>query len=182
MEEGTTGKYLRWLCLLAVISREIYFITNGSTLLNNQEGDMAGIFVCDNNSYDSNGMMIQCEGIDDDVTCGADSSCVQSSCGRPIFPHVGVSFAGSSNPFDPDAATSTQSFTTMVSVVYSLVPYVLGIYFVTVFLALGNVIPLTRLGLMMFVQVVNDIILKNILKEPRPMGSCSYFHSYGLPR
>mmetsp|Transcript_5431 Transcript_5431/g.13595 ORF Transcript_5431/g.13595 Transcript_5431/m.13595 type:complete len:396 (-) Transcript_5431:149-1336(-) len=175
------GKYLRWLCVVSWISYQIYFIVHGLALLKNKEGEMAGIFTCDI-SDDIMGMMTECAGLDDITTCGAaGAQCVRSSCGRPLFPHIGVSFAGSSDPFDADSATSTESFVTSLSLLYSLVPYILLIYFSIYLLAFGNVVPLTRLGLMGFISLVNDALLKNLVKQPRPTGSCLYFHSYGMP-
>lgn len=174
------GKYVRWLCLVALISYQIYFFIHGSIMVKNKEGEMAGIFIC-NNAHQNIGMA-QCTGLDDATTCGAGIPCIRSSCGRPLFPHIGISYAGSSNPFDPDSATSPNSFITTMSLLYSLVPYILRMYFTIHFLALGNVIPLTRLGLMVFASLMNDALLKSVLKQPRPTGSCLYFHSYGMPR
>ena len=176
---STLGKHLRWLCLLGYISYEVYFLVRGLVMLKNEEGEMAGIFICDNSSDE---VMTQCSGLDDTSTCSWGLECIRSSCGRPLFPHVGVSYAGSSDPFDHSAATSTQSLATIVSLGYSLVPYLLTIFFVVRFLAMGNVALLTRLGLMGFAVLVNDVALKNLLTEPRPTGSCLYFHSHGMPR
>ena len=50
------------------------------------------------------------------------------------------------------------------------------------FLAGGSVVPLMRLGLVLFVALVNDAVLKNLIRQPRPGGSCLYFHAYGMPR
>ena len=175
------GIYLRWICLLAFISYQAYFFLYGSILLNNNEGEMAGIFICDNNSNNDD-VLTQCAGSDDMETCGSGIECIRSSCGRPLFVHIGISYAGSADPFDSDAATSTHSFTTIASLVYSLIPYALIVLFSIQFLALGNVVPLTRLGLIGFVLLIDDGLLKNIIKQPRPTGSCLYFHSYGMPR
>ena len=140
---------------------------------------MAGIFICE---QPNDLKLMQCTGLDDVTTCGDGIQCIQSSCGRPLFPHIGVSYAGSSDPFDPDAATSTSSPLTILMILYSLVPYILLMYFIAHFLALGNVVPLTRLGMIVFTSLVNDALLKNIVKQSRPTGSCLYFHSYGMPR
>jgi len=152
---------------------------HGFTLIKNEEGEMAGIFICDNSNQ--NMEMIQCAGLDDDTTCGAGIQCILSSCGRPLFTHIGITYAGSSDPFDSNAATSTKSFATILSLIYSLIPYILLALFSIQFLATGSVVVITRLGLMGFLSLVNDAILKNILKQPRPTGSCLYFHAYGMP-
>jgi hypothetical protein len=148
---------------------------------------MAGIFACfdDQNRDAGRTMMTRCDGLDDAATCdaAAGAKCVRSSCGRPLFRHVGVSYAGSSDPFDPDAATSTGSLVTVLSLVYSLIcPYLLGAYFSCHFLASGNVISLARFGMIGFLSFTNSKLLKNIVRQPRPTGSCLYFHSFGMPR
>ena len=98
-------------------------------------------------------------------------------------PHIhSISYAGSPDPYDANAGTSTQSFITIMAIFYSLIPYLLQMYFGIHFLAWGNIVSLTRLGIMLFLSVVNDAILKNVLKQPLPIGSCLYFHSYGMPR
>jgi len=147
-------------------------------MIGRKEGEMAGIFLC-NNPQDEE--LSQCKGLDDVSTCVDGIECIRSSCGRPFFPHIGISYAGSSDPFDTYAGTSTRSFATWLSVLYSLVPYTLLLYFGIRFLASGNVMQLTRLVLMGFISLVNDAILKHILKQPRPTGSCLYFHAYGMP-
>lgn len=172
------GKYLRWLCLAAYISYQIYTIVRGTKIINYEEGEMAGIFICES---PNDPVLTQCTGLDDSTTCVNGVQCIRSSCGRPLFPRIGVSYAGTTDPFDAESATSTQSTMTVLSILYSLVPYILRMFFITHFLAMGNVVPLTRLGLMMFVSLVNDALLKNIVKQHRPTGSCLYFHSYGMP-
>eukprot|EP00581_Thalassiosira_minuscula_P012180 CAMPEP_0183715354 /NCGR_PEP_ID=MMETSP0737-20130205/9612_1 /TAXON_ID=385413 /ORGANISM="Thalassiosira miniscula, Strain CCMP1093" /LENGTH=315 /DNA_ID=CAMNT_0025944445 /DNA_START=464 /DNA_END=1408 /DNA_ORIENTATION=- len=180
---GSPGKYIRWLCLIALLSYQIYFLLHGFSKIKNKEGEMGGIYTCEDNILNVNNetIMTQCYGSDDATSCREGVQCIRSSCGRPLFPHIGVSYAGSSDPFDADAGTSTQSFLTILSLLYSLLPYVLRFFFTIHFLALGNVVPLTRLVLMDLVFLVNDVVLKNIANQPRPMGSCLYFHSHGMP-
>jgi len=140
---------------------------------------MAGIFICGNSN---NGLeMIQCIGVDDATTCDEGIECIRSSCGRPLFPHIGVSYAGSSDPYDDESSTSTQSIITIASLLYSLVPYLLLTYFAFHFLVMGDVVSISRLGLMGFASLMNDVLLKNLVDQPRPTGSCLYFHSYGMP-
>ena len=182
---SSLGVYLRWLFLLALVSYGINFLVDGSDAISNEEGEMAGIFACEdqNREAEAGRTMIRCDGLDDVTTCDAGATCVRSSCGRPLFNRIGVSYAGSSDPFDPDAATSTGSLDTILSLVYSLVcPYVLGVYFSCRFLASGNVISLNRLTMMGVLSFTNDKLIKNFVRQPRPTGSCLYFHSYGMPR
>ena len=174
-------KCLRWICLFGLIIYQIYFIIHGSALVKSQEGEMAGIFMC-NNLSNVRLEMTQCNGLNDTTTCGMGIECIRSFCGRPLFPHIGVSFSGSSNAFDYNGATSTKSFLSVVSLFYSLVPYLLVLAFAVHFLALGTLLPLKRLGLIWFISLVNEGILKNIIRQHRSMGSCLYFHSFGMPR
>lgn len=190
---SSLGIRLRWLCLLALVSYIICFLVRGFEAIADDEGEMAGIFVCDD--YHQNRVttavgrttiMTRCDGPDDDATCDAlagGSKCVRSSCGRPLFHRIGVSYAGSSDPFDTDAATSPRSFIAISSLVYSLVcPYAMMAYFGCHFLASGNVISLVRLCMIAFLELANGVLFKNIIRQPRPTGSCIYFHSYGMPR
>lgn len=174
------GIYIRWLCSLAYVSLTIYTFVLGIGQIARKEGDMAGVFLCDEQNS-GNGSLTQCYGLNDAMTCGA-AECVRSSCGRELFPVTGISYAGSSDPFSPDAATSTDSFITIMALLYSLMcPFIIGKYFVSIFMISGNVIPLTRLGMIQFALFTNDILFKNIAKQPRPSGSCLYFISHGMP-
>ena len=180
------GIHLRWLCLLLFLLKQTYFILHGISLLQNQEGEMGGIYIYNNNNNNNNNnneiSMTQCNGVNDYTTCTTGTNCIQSSCGRPLFPNIGVSYAGSYDAFDPTAGSSTTSIVTIASLFYSIVPYLMGVAFVIHFLACGSVVPLTRLGLVLFIALVNDAVLKNFIRQPRPGGSCLYFHAYGMPR
>lgn len=172
------GIYLRWSILIILIIYKIYFVIHGLSTIHNKSGEMGGLYICNNNSNE----MLQCSGLDDYTTCGNGINCITSSCGRPLFPGIGISYAGSSDPYDENAATSTESFITTLAVLYSLIPFLLQMYFGIHFLAWGNLVSLTRLGIMGFLSVMNDAVLKNMVKQPRPTGSCLYFHAYGMPR
>jgi hypothetical protein len=166
---------------------------------------MAGVFICSRNNNDDSGedesstttapttiSMTQCTGLDDTTTCSSSSSsssnesngeCIQSSCGRRLFPYIGISYAGTSNPFDASSKTSTMSFSTLIAIGYSLLcPYLISIYYICTLLSTGDVIALSRLGMIVYTSVLNDILLKNIVHQHRPFGSCLYFDSYGMPR
>ena len=45
---SSLGKHLRWLCLVGYVSYEIYFLVRGSVMVKNEDGEMAGIFICNN--------------------------------------------------------------------------------------------------------------------------------------
>mmetsp|Transcript_30968 Transcript_30968/g.60495 ORF Transcript_30968/g.60495 Transcript_30968/m.60495 type:complete len:446 (-) Transcript_30968:186-1523(-) len=181
-----TGKHLRWLLLLAVIAYTIYFIA--STVIN-EPPESRAIYICDTSAIDNydGETMIQCLGLDDVATCsnidgnGQAISCIESSCGYKLFPHIDISIAGSSDPFDDSSATPVATFSSVCSIFYSLVPYLLGYYYLVAFLLGGRAVELTRLLILVVIAVVNEGVFKNILKENRPEGSCLYFKSYGMP-
>ena len=191
------GVYLRWLCQLAFVVYITYLLIVGSKQIANKEKKMAGVFICSRNSNNNgNGSdettttqtitMTQCTGLDDTTTCSnSNDECIHSSCGRRLFPGIGISYAGTSNPFDDASSqtSSTMSFITIIAIGYSLLcPYLIGIYYICKFLSCGNVIVLTRLGMIVFASLINDILFKNIIHQYRPLGSCLYFDSYGMPR
>ena len=151
------GVYLRWLCQLAFIIYITHFLIMGSNQIATKEKQMAGVFICSRSSSSNNDnssgedesstttapttiiSMTQCTGLDDTTTCSSSSSssnesngeCIQSSCGRRLFPYIGISYAGSSNPFDASSKTSTMSFSTVIAIGYSLLcPYLISIYYI----------------------------------------------------
>lgn len=170
-----TGKHIRWLLLAAVLSYFIYFLVHGLS----EPPSSRAVHICDTGNELE---LIQCNSTEDVTTCanlldinGNVATCVESSCGYQLFPHIDVSIAGSSDPYDEDAATSTTSFLSVVSVFYSLVPYLLGFVYLVEFLAFGNLVPLSRLVILGVIAITNEVIFKNLVKQNRPEGSCLYF-------
>lgn len=212
----STGVYLRWLCQLVFSMYIVYFLIVGSNQIANKEKTMGGVFICsiNNNNRNNNGSdgsssttttqttieMTQCTGLDDTTTCSSSSEtsgggggeCIQSSCGRKLFPNIGISYAGTSNPWMKNApaqaryrtTTTLSSSTTMtIAIGYSLTcPYLISIYYICTFLTCGNVIVLSRLGMIVFTSLFNNVLLKHVFHQYRPYGSCLYFDSYGMPR
>ena len=178
-----TGKHIRWIFLLGILSYFLYFIVHG--IISDSPSSRV-VYICDT----GNDVELQeCQGLDDVATCaeltdadGNAATCIESSCGYKLFPHIDISIAGSSDPYDPDAATSTTSFATVCSVIYSLLPYLMAFLYLVLFLASGNFVPLTRLVVFAFISVMNEGIFKHLIKQNRPEGSCLYFKSYGMPR
>ena len=62
-----------------------------------------------------------------------------------------------------------------------VVPYWMGFLYLVLFLALGDLVPLTRLVVLGMIAVLNDLVIKKFIKQKRPIGSCLYFKSYGMP-
>jgi len=143
------------------------------------------VFICDTGNELE---MTQCSSLEDAATCadlkdanGNVASCIESSCGFRLFPHIDISIAGTSDPYDATAATSTTSFVSVMSVFYGIVPYLMGFVYLISFLASGNLIPLTRLVVLGVIAMMNEGIFKNLVKQHRPEGSCLYFSSFGMP-
>ena len=112
------GKHIRWTILLGIILYTAYFIID--TILN-EPPDTRIVYICDtsgNDNSDTSTAMTQCLGPEDVTTCtnlfsngdgndndSNDVPCIASSCGYKLFPHIDISIAGSSDPFNANAAT-----------------------------------------------------------------------------
>ena len=172
-----TGKHIRYLCLIAVLSYFIYFLITGIK----EPNDERTVYICSFN-YDDNEQqqlqeedeMIECQSLDDITTCsnmiddnGNEAICIQSSCGYKLFHHIDISIAGSSNPYISNAATSTTSFLSVASIFYGLVPYLMGFIYLVLFLAFGDLVPFTRLVVLVVIVIMNDGIFKHIFTQSR---------------
>ena len=189
------GRRIRHLLLVGLVAATFYVAFDGVA-------ENRSVYVCDVPEYDT-GYPRECSSPDDVSSCvglpssshgedgedgedGGDgepaaSRCVPSSCGYKLLPHVEVSVAGASDPFDPDAAQSHTSFPSVVSMFYGLVPY-FGALYLMAFLATGDVVPLTRLFVWGAIAVLNSEVFKPMFDQKRPAGSCLYFETYGMPR
>jgi membrane-associated phospholipid phosphatase len=176
------GVYIRWLALLGILSYFLYFITLG---IKSHPPEANAVYICDTNIASE---LIQCQGLDDETSCadlvdvdGNVATCIQSSCGYKLFDMLDVSVAGSSDPFSSESANDPTSFLSIMSIFYSLVPYLVGFIYGVTFLITGSLIPLTRLLVLGVLAVMNDEVLKNVVVQRRPIGSCLYFKSFGMP-
>mmetsp|Transcript_7588 Transcript_7588/g.16531 ORF Transcript_7588/g.16531 Transcript_7588/m.16531 type:complete len:385 (-) Transcript_7588:335-1489(-) len=176
-----TGKHIRLLLLLAFLSYFVYFLVHGLE----QPPSSRAVYICDTENKTE---LTQCDSLQDDATCanlldadGNIARCIESSCGFQLFPHVDVSIAGSSDPYDVDAATYATSFESVMSIAYSIVPYLMGFIYLVLFLASGNLVPATRLVVLGVIALVNEALFKSLIKQDRPIGSCLYFGSHGMP-
>lgn len=188
-----TGRHIRYLLLAACLSYLIYFIVSGVIT---EPISSRTVYICDTSSGDNdinNDLLLseeltQCSSLEDVITCanlknanGSTATCIESSCGYQLFPKIDISVAGSSDPYDPNATTSTTSFLAAISIFYGLVPYLCVIY-LPLFLISGSLVPLTRLVVLGMIAIMNEGIIKNLFEQPRPTGSCMYFLSFGMPR
>jgi membrane-associated phospholipid phosphatase len=176
------GAYVRWLVLIGVLSYVLYVIVVGIKAYPPSEN---AIYICDTNNDE---MLTQCQGLDDETSCadlvdpdGNVASCIQSSCGYKLFDHIDVSVAGSANPYVADDANNPKSFLSVMSIFYGLVPYLMVFIYGLSFLWSGDIVPLTRLLVIGVLALINDEILKRIVEQRRPIGSCLYFKSFGMP-
>jgi len=177
-----TGKHIRWLLLLAVLSYFVYFIVHGLE----EPPSARTVHICDN---DDRSALTQCDSLDDAATCagmtdadGNVAACIESSCGYYLFPHIAVSIAGSSEPYDAAAATAARSFLSVAMIFYSVLAYVLPFAYLVLVLATGDLVPLTRLVVMGVISLPNEVVFKQLIQQNRPLGSCLYFaSSHGMP-
>jgi hypothetical protein len=176
-----TGTHLRYALLTGILAYLIYFLYSG---ISNDPPTSNALYICNTQQQ-----MVQCSGIDDLATCqdytdvhGDLSACIESSCGYKLFDHIDISIAGSSDPLDDADGTSPTSLSTVLAVAYSLVPYAVAFVYLVLFLGTGSLVPLTRFVVFGAIAVLNEAVFKRIVKEQRPVGSCLYFQSYGMPR
>lgn len=167
------GRHLRIGLLLAILVFLGYVLYTGLA-----EGPSEReVFICGDGDTSE---MVECSGLDDQ-SCASGAACIRSSCGYKLFPHIDASVAGSSDPYEEDAATNPRSFAAVMSEFYSVVPYWMGFLYLALFLALGDIVPLTRLVVLGMIAVLNDMGIKKFIKQERPVGSCLYFQSFGMP-
>lgn len=176
-----TGKHLRWLLLLAVLSYSVYFLVHGLA----EPPSARTVHICDT---DNLSQLTECNSTDDVTTCagltdadGNAAACIASACGYRLFPHFDVSIAGASEPYDAADATAVVSFLSVVSIIYSLVPYAVAFAYLVSVLATGDLVALTRLAVFVAISIPNELVFKRLVKQYRPLGSCLYFASWGMP-
>ena len=122
----------------------------------------------------------ECSGPLDVATC-ADleaSVCVRSSCGYKLAQHIDISVAGAPDPWAKPTPTDA---TAAAMVAWSLVPYALVLVMVAWVLYAANTTSLACLALILVSTAVNEGVIKHIVQQHRPTGSCLYFQSYGMP-
>eukprot|EP00984_Skeletonema_dohrnii_P015685 scaffold6822_cov121-Skeletonema_dohrnii-CCMP3373.AAC.5 len=176
------GAYIRWITLLGILSYFLYFIIVG---IKSDPPSSNAVYICDTYNLSE---LTQCEGLDDETSCanlvdadGNEATCIQSSCGYKLFDHLDVSVAGTSDPYSSEDANDPTSFLSVMSIFYGLVPYLVGFIYGVSFLLTGSLVPLTRLVVLGVIVVINDEILKKVVVQKRPIGSCLYFKSFGMP-
>ena len=122
----------------------------------------------------------KCNGPLDVATCAdlEGSVCVRSSCGYKLAEYIDISVAGAPDPWATPTPTDAMA-AAMIS--WSLVPYALVVVMVVWVLYAANTTSLACLGLILVSTVVNEGVVKHIVKQDRPTGSCLYFQSWGMP-
>lgn len=176
------GVYIRWLVLLGLLSYFLYFLITG---IKSNPPSSNAVYICDTNNESE---LTQCQSLDDETSCanlvdgdGNVATCIQSSCGYKLFDMLDVSVAGTSDPYSSEDANDPTSFLSVMSIFYGIVPYLAGFIYIVWFLASGSIVPMTRLVVLGVIALINDEILKKIVVQERPMGSCLHFKSYGMP-
>ena len=106
------GRHLRIGLLLAILVFLGYVLYDGIA-----EGPSGReVFICGDG--DTSDDLVECSGLDDQ-SCAGGAPCIRSSCGYKLFPHIDASVAGTSDPYDEDAATNPRSFAAAMSEFYS---------------------------------------------------------------
>ena len=138
------------------------------------------LFVC--NTTNPSAVPIQCLGISDNSTCtsveGVLPQCVQSACGYKLAAGIDISVSGA------DALTADPTRTDVLAgfmIFWGIVPYAMFFTLFATFLFAGDTSSLSFIGLLGCLTIVNEGLLKHTINQRRPVGSCLYFKSYGMP-
>uniref|UniRef100_A0A7S2EA90 Phosphatidic acid phosphatase type 2/haloperoxidase domain-containing protein n=1 Tax=Trieres chinensis TaxID=1514140 RepID=A0A7S2EA90_TRICV len=133
----------------------------------------------------------ECLGPDDTKSCadfpdpingdfGVD--CVPSACGRKVARGFHISVSGVNTPPGPLVGHGTPTdVKSGFMIFWSFVPYAMGVIIIASFIWAMDTCSLFFLMLLGIVAVVNEFILKKIMSQSRPTGSCLYFDSHGMP-
>jgi len=140
----------------------------------------AAVYLCD--ALGSDGP-VQCGGLEDKASCAAAglpnaTACVRSSCGFRLAPKLDISVSGGADPLRPAEPTDAAH---VLMVVSSVVPYALGVVLLACQIFAGDTFSLLCMGLLLALIVLNELLLKRQIEQRRPVGSCLYFASYGMP-
>ena len=135
------------------------------------------VFLCD--VLNPDGTPHQCEGLEDTPSCAAlGASCVRSSCGHREAIGIDISVSGAADPLGPGAPTDAAH---VAMVLWSLVPYALPVGLAASLLYVGDSFSLSCVALFLLLVTLNEGLLKHLVAQPRPPGSCLYFTSTGMP-
>ena len=141
--------------------------------------DPAEVHLCDQFGP---GGPVQCEGPDDDESCEVaglvNATCVRSSCGFRLLPKIDVSVVGSADPLSPAEPTDAAHVLMIIS---SVVPYALVVCILACQISAADTFTLLLLGLLAVLVVLNEAVLKRLIEQRRPTGSCLHFASFGMP-
>jgi membrane-associated phospholipid phosphatase len=125
------------------------------------------------------GAPLECGGPSDAESCaGIGAACVRSSCGHQLAKGLDVSVSGAADPWGP--ATPTNAFAVLM-IAYGLVPYALAVVLVGWLLHAAHTTSLACVGLIVVITALNEGLIKHLFEQHRPMGSCLYFRSFGMP-
>jgi len=118
--------------------------------------------------------MIECSG-EHDTSCPF-GACISSPCGYKLATGIDVSVFGSI-----DNVSTEAHFVSVMMVVWSVVPYAVVMVLFGVFILSMDTYTLSFLCLLAVLTVFNEGLLKHTIQQDRPMGSCMYKKSYGMP-
>ena len=116
-----------------------------------------------------------CQGSWDNDTC-VEGVCSVDPCGSKLWTGLDISVAGAIN-----GTSTTVDVLAGAMILWSLVPYLAVVVLISTTLLLRSTAALSPLGLFLSIVILNEGVVKRVLRSPRPIGSCMYGQSYGMP-
>lgn len=164
------------LILLGCLFAVVYVVALAGSFGNSSSSSL-NVFLCNTTTT-----MTECKGLDDVTTCvGVDEgvACVESACGYQLGKGLDISVSGADDPLDEEGTPTDVESGWMIF--WSVVPYALIFGLFAIFLFAGDTTTLSFIFLLALVAIINEGILKHAISQNRPIGSCIYFESYGMP-
>ena len=164
--------WVRYVLVALVAAATVLFFVYAA------QATLIEVYVCDVPEPD--GAPRQCTGLLDIETCTdlEASVCVRSTCGHQLAEHIDISVAGAPDPW---AAGTPINGVAAVMVAWSFVPYALVLVVVAWLFHAADTASLACLILLLVGTTLNEVVIKNLVQQHRPPGSCLYFKSYGMP-
>jgi membrane-associated phospholipid phosphatase len=117
-----------------------------------------------------------CGGTWDNQTCVEGSICSPDPCGSKLLVGLDISVAGATN-----GNSTAVDVLAELMIGWSLVPYLTILFLLAGALLLRSTAALSPLGLFLIIVALNEGVVKRVLQSPRPVGSCMFGLSYGMP-
>ena len=116
-----------------------------------------------------------CQGSWDNDTCVEGACRPDPFCSR-LWTGLDLSVAGAIN-----GTSTTVDLLATAMITWPLVPYIAFAILVAVVLLLRSTAALSPMFLFLAIVILNEGIIKRVMRSPRPAGSCMHGLSYGMP-